>query len=101
MSKILKSPNRNQKKPGAFFVGVLLFSFILEIFSTLLTLHCLKCLFYVNNHRNKVLSVIIVEKGSKLNMTSENIIKKTLCCFGFQVGDINISENFNKIDKFK
>ena len=34
-------------------------------------------------------------------MTSENIIKKTLHCFGFQAGDINISENFYKTDKFK
>ena len=33
------------KKSVAFYVGVLLLSFILEIFSTLLTLQCLKCLF--------------------------------------------------------
>ena len=52
------------KKSGAFFVDVLLFSFLLEIFSTLLTLLSLKCLFHVNDHRNKVVSVMFVEKVS-------------------------------------
>ena len=34
-------------------------------------------------------------------MTSENISKKQLACFGFQNGDIDISYNFYKIEKFK
>ena len=61
MSKILKPPHRNQKKSGDFFVGVPLFSFLLEMVSTLLTLHCLKCLFHVNIHIDKVVDVSFVE----------------------------------------
>ena len=61
MFEILKSPNRNQKKSGFFFVGVPLFSFLLEIFSTLLTLHCLKCIFHVNIHIDIVVNVMFVE----------------------------------------
>ena len=64
MSEILKSPHRNQKKTGDFFVGVLLFSFLLEIFFTLLILHCLKCLFHLNIHIDKVVSVMFVENIS-------------------------------------
>ena len=62
MSEILKSPNRKQKKSGAFYVGVTLLSFLLEIFSTHWTLHCLKCRFHVNIHINKVIGVMFVEK---------------------------------------
>ena len=47
-----------------------LFSFLLEIF------------FHMNNHIDKVVSVMFVENVSKLNVTSENISKKTLDCFG-------------------
>ena len=61
MSELLKSPNNNQKKIGAFCVGVPLFSFLLEFLSTLLTLHCLKCLFHVNIHIDKVVNVMFVE----------------------------------------
>ena len=56
MSEILKSFNGNQKKLSAFFVGVPLFSFLLEIF-----LHCLKGLFHMNKHINKVVNVMFVE----------------------------------------
>ena len=31
----------------------------------------------------------------------KTLAKRTLDCFGFQVGDINISDNFYKIKKFK
>ena len=101
MYEILKSPNRNQKKFGAFYVGVLLLSFLLEIFTTLLTLHCPKCLFHVNIHIDKVINVMFVENISIWNVTSENISKNSLDCFGFQVGDINISDNFCKIEKYR
>ena len=64
MSEILKSPYRNKKKFSAFFVGVPLFSFHLEFFFTLLTLHCFKCLFHVNIHLDKVVTVMFVENVS-------------------------------------
>ena len=66
------------KKSGAFFVGVPLFSFLLEIFSTLLILHCI---FYVNIHVDKVVNVMFVENVSILNVTSENISKKSTWLF--------------------
>ena len=44
---------------------------------------------------------MFVEKVSIWNVTSENISKKALHLFRFQVGDINISDNFYKIEKFK
>ena len=81
MFEILKSPNRNQNESSAFFVGVPLFSFLLEIFSRLLTLHCLKCLFHMNNHIDKVVNVMFVEKVSIWNVTSENISKKSTWLF--------------------
>ena len=64
-----------------FFVGVPLFSFLLEIFSTFLTLHCLKCLFHVNIHIDKVINVMFVENVSIWNVTSENISKKITWLF--------------------
>ena len=64
MSEILKSPNRNPKKSGAFYEDVLLLPFLLEIFSTLLTLYCLKCLFHVNIHIDKGINVMFVENVS-------------------------------------
>ena len=64
MSEILVSPNMNQKKSGAFYVGVPLLSLLREIFSTLLTLHCPKCIFHVNIHIDKVINVMFVENVS-------------------------------------
>ena len=69
MSEILIYPNRNQKKSGAFYEGVPLLSFLLEIFSTLLTLQCLKCLFHVIIHIDKVINVMFVENVSIWNVT--------------------------------
>ena len=77
MSAILKSPNRNQNKSGAFYVGVPLLSFLLELFSTLLTLYCLKSLFHVNIYIDKVINVMFVENISIDNVISENISKKS------------------------
>ena len=81
MSEILKSPTGNQKKPSAFFASVPWLSFLLETFSTLLTLHCLKCLFHMNSHINKVVNVMFVGNVSRWNMTSENISKKSTWWF--------------------
>ena len=81
MSEILKSPTRNQKKTSAFFASVLWFSFLLEIFSTLLTLHCPKCLFHMNDHINQVVNVMFVGKVSRWKVTSENISKKSTWLF--------------------
>ena len=58
---MLKSLNRNQKKVSAFFATVLRFLFLLEIYSTLVTLLCLKCLFHMNNHIDKVVYVMFVK----------------------------------------
>ena len=58
----IKVSKQEPKKSNAFFLGVLLFSFLPEIFSTLLTLHCLKCLFHMNNHIDQVVNVMFVEK---------------------------------------
>ena len=90
------SKQEPKKKSSAFFVGVWLFSFLFVIFSTHFTLHCLKCLFHLNNHIDKVENVMFVEKVLIWNMTSENISKKTLNLFRFQVGDINISNDIKK-----
>ena len=51
----------------------------------------------MKNHIAKVVNVLFVEKVLEWNVTSLNIIKKTLDCFLFQVGDINITYNFYKI----
>ena len=86
MSEIWKSQHRNQQKSGAFFVGVPLFSFLLELFSTLLTLHCLECLFHVNIDIDQVVNVMFVENISIYNVTSENISrKKHLIVLGFKL----------------
>ena len=71
-----KSPNRNQKKSVLFFAYVLWFLFLLEIFSTLLTLLCINCPFYMNNHIDKVVFVMFVEIFFRWNVKSENIHKK-------------------------
>ena len=81
MSEILKSLTRNPKKPSAFFANVFWFSFLLEIFSTLLTLHCLKCLFHMNSRIKQVVNVIFVANVSRWNATSENISKKSTWFF--------------------
>ena len=68
-------------KKSSVFLGILLFSFLLETFSTLLTMHCLKCLFHMNKHINKVVNVMFVENVSMWNVTSENISKKSTWLF--------------------
>ena len=60
------------------------FMFSLEIFSTLLTLICFKCLLHMKKHLYEVISVTFVEISSRFNGTWKNINKK----------DIKISENF-------
>ena len=72
---------KEPKNTSAFFACVPWFSFILEIFSTLLTLHCLKCLFHMNSHINQVVNVRFVGKVSRLNATSENISKTSTWFF--------------------
>ena len=54
----------------------------------------------MNNHIDQVVNVMFVKKVSIWNVTYENISKKALDCFGLQVGYINISDNFYKIEKF-
>ena len=91
---------KGTKKISFFFVGVPLFSILLEIFSTLLTLHSLKCIFHVNIHIEKIVNVMFLENVSIWIVTSENINRKSTWFFGFLVGYINISDNFYKIKKF-
>ena len=75
MSEILISPNRNQKKCGAFYESVPLLSFLLGIFSILFTLHCLKCIFNVIIHIDKVINVMFEESVLIWNVTSEKLSK--------------------------
>ena len=70
-----------KKKPSVFFPSVPWFSFLLEIFSTLLTMHYLKRLFHMNCHINQVVNVMLVGKVSRWNATSENISKKSTWLF--------------------
>ena len=74
MSEMLISSTGNKKKCGAFFVSVPWFSFFIEKLSTHLTIHCLKCLFHMDNHIDFVGTVTSVERISWQNGTSENII---------------------------
>ena len=44
---------------------------------------------------------MFVENVSIQNVSSENISKKSTYFFGFKVEDVNISDNFYQIKKFK
>ena len=64
------------KKQSAFIACVLWFLYLLKIFSTLLTFLCLKCLFHMNYHIDKVVYVMFVKAFFFWwNVTSENICK--------------------------
>ena len=89
------------KKKVFFFKHFLWFFFLLEIFSTLLTLLCLNCLFHMNNHIYKVVYVMFVEIFSRWNLISENIRKKAPHFFWFQVGYLKTSQIFYKIQNYK
>ena len=51
----------------------------------------------MDNYINQVGSVMIVEKILRSSCTSKDIKKKITCFFWFLVGDLNISDNFYKI----
>ena len=54
-------------------------------------------------HMEKTFKAMHFEKCKKYFKRKENhktLAKKAPNCFGFQVGDINISDNFYKIEKF-
>ena len=53
------------------------FTFSLEIFLTHLTLICFKRLLHMKEHLYEVISVIFVERSSRLNGTWKNINKKS------------------------
>ena len=97
----VKISGKEQKKSKWFFANVLWFLFFLEIFSTLLTLLCFNCLFHMNNHIDKIVHVMFVEIVSWWNVISENIRKKAPHFFWFQVGNLNITKIFYKIQNFK
>ena len=65
------------KKNKCFYCTCFVILFLLEIFSTLLTLLCPICLFHMNNHIDKVVHVMFVETVSGWNVTSKNIFKKS------------------------
>ena len=94
MSEMLISSTGNQKKFGAFLASVPWFSLFIVKLSTHLTMHCLKCLFHMDNHIDLVGTVTFVERISWGNGTSENIWKKSLAFFWILVGDFNISDLF-------
>ena len=54
----------------------------------------------MNKHKDMVRTVIFVEKFQDENVTENTLQKKHNIFFGFQVGDIKISEIFYKIQKF-
>ena len=95
------------KKSNAFYVGVLLLKFLLEIFSTLLTLHCLKCPFHVNIQIDKVINVMFVENISIWNVISENISKNNTWFFLGSMLEVSIflttftqSKSFSNVHTF-
>ena len=65
----------DQQEIGDFFASVPRFSVLLDIFLTHLTMHCLECLFHMDNHMDQVGTVTFVERISRQNSTSENICK--------------------------
>ena len=71
-----------------FFASVSWFSL-----STHRTMHCLKCLFNMDNHIDLVRSGTFVERISRQNCTSE-YIKKSLDFFFDLVGNFNMSDIF-------
>ena len=79
MFEVFKSSIRIPEQMGACYANLLWFSVILEIFPTYLTMHCLKCLFHMDN---KVCAVPCVERTSIWNGTSGNICKKNPRFFG-------------------
>ena len=58
---------------------------------------CLECLFHRENHIEVASIVICVEIISRQNATCKNIWKKSLDFFWFLVRDLDISNNFYKI----
>ena len=101
MSEILKSSTWNQKKSYAFFSSAPWFFLFLEIFTTLLTMQCPKCLFHMENHKDQVKCVTLVEKVSRWDSSSKNIYKKNTWFFWLLVEDIKISNIFYKIQNFQ
>ena len=79
-----------------------IFSFFLEILTTLWTMQCPNYLFHMDNHIDQVMCVSFVEKVSRWNSASKNIYnKKKLIFFGLLVKDIKISYIFYKIQNFQ
>ena len=66
-------------------------NFFLEIFLKYLIMHCLKCLFHIDDHINLVGSGMFVETLSRWNGTSEN--KKALDFLGSQ-SEISITQTY-------
>ena len=58
-------PRNNKKKICAFFQVFRDSLYFLEIFTTLLTMQCPKCLFHMNNHIDQVGYVTFVERISR------------------------------------
>ena len=57
--------------------------------------------FHMKNHVDYVVNVMCVVTVSRWNFTSENIYKKALANFWFQVQDFNISNIFKKMQNLK
>ena len=78
--------------------AILFFSF--DIFSTHLTLICLKCLLHMKKHLYEVIPLTFVKKKFKIKWYMKNISKKAHTLCWFPVKDIKISDNLYKIRKF-
>ena len=78
------------------------FCFFLEIFSTLLTMQCPKCLFHMDNHIDQVRCVTYMEKSFKMKQCiKEHLQKRHLFFVLLLVEDFKISYIFYKIKNFQ
>ena len=76
--------------------------FFLEIFTTLLTMQCPKCLFHMYNQIDQVRFVTCVKKVSRYNSASKYIYKKKhQFFFWLHEEDFRISYIFYKIQNFQ
>ena len=79
---------KSPKKFNCIFASVPWFLFLFKIFSTLITLHCLLCIYicFKKIIVDWFVNVMFVETISRWNCTMENIIKKTPMFFGSKFG---------------
>ena len=102
MLETLSNLIRIRSKLVSCVANVPWFSVILEVFFTHLTMHCLKCLFHMNNHIDQVGTVNPVKIISRWNGPSGNIKKNHLPLWPAKVdtphGNFEMPSRLNKKD---